>query len=133
MNFTQEHWWKLSLRLNLRQSAVDAFQDFFSDVMQRLHGDDLVRVRPFGQKGDKGCDGYLQSTGQVYQCYGALNGNKGKERYWCHHAGVAHGQQFDIALSYSSNIRMIIRHFPLTLIMAIITVKKDDNRTVALT
>ncbi len=81
MNSTQEHWWKLSLRLKLRESSGDAFQDFFSDVMQKVHGDDFVRVRPFGQKGDKGCDGYLQSTGQVYQCYGALNGDKGKVAY----------------------------------------------------
>ena len=81
MNFTQEHWWKLSLRLKLRQSSGNAFQDFFSDVMQKLHGDDFIRVRPFGRKGDKGCDGYLQSTGRVYQCYGAVNGDKSKVDY----------------------------------------------------
>lgn len=78
---TQEHWWKISLRLKLRQSSGDAFQDFFSNVMAKLHGDDFVRVRPFGQKGDKGCDGYLQSSGQLFQCYGALNGDKGKVDY----------------------------------------------------
>lgn len=81
MEMTQEHWWKISLRLKLRQASGDAFQDFFSDVMSKLHGDDFVRVRPFGQKGDKGCDGYLQSSGQLFQCYGALNGDKGKVDY----------------------------------------------------
>jgi hypothetical protein len=34
--------------------------------------DDFVQA--FGQLGDKGCDGYLVSTGQVFQCYGAMNG-----------------------------------------------------------
>ena len=53
----------------------------FSEVMEKLHGDDFIRVRPFGRKGDKGCDGYLQSTGQVYQCYGAVNGDKSKVNY----------------------------------------------------
>ncbi len=49
--------------------------------MGRLHSDDFVRVRPFGQKGDKGCDGYLQSSGQLFACYGAVNGDKGKVDY----------------------------------------------------
>lgn len=47
-------------------------------MMQKSHGDDFARVRAFGQKGDKGCDGYLKSTGTVFQCYGALNGSKDK-------------------------------------------------------
>ena len=81
MNLSQEYWWKISLRLKLRQSSGDAFQDFFSNVMEKLHGDDFVRVRPFGQKGDKGCDGYLLSSGKLYQCYGAVNGDKGKVSY----------------------------------------------------
>lgn len=42
--------------------------------MGLLHGDDFVRVRPYGGLGDKGCDGYLQSSGQLFQCYGALAG-----------------------------------------------------------
>lgn len=49
--------------------------------MSKAHGDDFVRVRPFGSLGDKGCDGYLQSNGQVFQCYGALNGDSGKVTY----------------------------------------------------
>lgn len=81
MNLSQEYWWKISLRLKLRQSSGDAFQTFFSDVMEKLHGSDFVHVRPFGQKGDKGCDGYLQSSGQIYQCYGAVNGDKSKVSY----------------------------------------------------
>ncbi len=42
--------------------------------MACIHGDDFVRVRPFGALGDKGCDGYIMSSGQLYQCYGALGG-----------------------------------------------------------
>ncbi len=68
------YWWRINLELRLRQSNGAAFQDFFSLVMGQLHGDDFVRVRPFGKLGDKGCDGYLNSSGQVFQCYGAMNG-----------------------------------------------------------
>jgi hypothetical protein len=81
MNVSPDYRIVVNLELKLRQSAGDEFQDFFSKVMQKKHGDDFVRVRPFGQKGDKGCDGHLQSSGAVYQCYGALNGDKGKVDY----------------------------------------------------
>ena len=70
----QRYWWRIALELKLRQCNGDAFQDFFSRVMAQLHGDDFIRVRPFGALGDKGCDGYINSTGQLYQCYGALGG-----------------------------------------------------------
>lgn len=40
-----------------------------------------MRVRPYGQLGDKGCDGYLTSSGQIFACYGALNGDGGKVAY----------------------------------------------------
>ncbi|WP_027855324.1 ABC-three component system protein [Marinobacterium litorale] len=81
MDLTQEYWWKVLLELKLRKVSGDAFQNFFSDVMHKCHGDDFVRLRPFGSKGDKGCDGYLQSSGQVFQCYGAINGDGGKVNY----------------------------------------------------
>lgn len=70
----QRYYWRIALELRLRKANSDAFQDFFSSVMGLLHGDDFVRVRPYGALGDKGCDGYLQSNGQLFQCYGALAG-----------------------------------------------------------
>jgi hypothetical protein len=70
----QRYQWRIALELKLRKCNGDSFQDFFSTVMAQLHGDDFVRVRPFGVLGDKGCDGYLASNGQLFQCYGALAG-----------------------------------------------------------
>jgi hypothetical protein len=81
MTSEQRYWWRIALELKLRKCNSDAFQDFFSDVMGKLHGTDFVRVRAFGRLGDKGCDGYLQSCGQVFQCYGALNGVLGAVSY----------------------------------------------------
>jgi hypothetical protein len=77
----QRYWWRVALELKLRKCGGDAFQDFFSTVMTKAHGSDFVRLRAFGQLGDKGCDGYLQSSGGVFQCYGALNGDGGKVSY----------------------------------------------------
>lgn len=81
MTAEQRYSWRIALELKLRKCSGDAFQDFFSDVMGKVHGTDFVRLRPFGRLGDKGCDGYLQSSGQVYQCYGALNGSFGRVNY----------------------------------------------------
>jgi hypothetical protein len=78
---SEDYLWQIPLRLKLRQTSGDYFQDFFSSIMGKVHGDDFVKVRPFGSKGDKGCDGYLLSSGQLFQCYGALNGDKGKVDY----------------------------------------------------
>jgi len=70
----QRYWWRIALELRMRKCNGDAFQDFFCSMMLKVHSDDFVRVRPFGQLGDKGCDGFLRSGGQVFQCYGALDG-----------------------------------------------------------
>ncbi len=76
-----QYWWRIALELKLRRCSGEAFQDFFSTVMEKLHGTDFVRVRAFGRRGDKGCDGYRTSTGEVFQCYGALNGDGSKVDY----------------------------------------------------
>jgi hypothetical protein len=77
----QNYWWGIALELKLRKCSGDAFQEFFSVVMAKVHGEDFVRVRPYGQLGDKGCDGYLGSSGRVFACYGALNADGGKVAY----------------------------------------------------
>jgi len=81
MTSEQRYWWKIALELKLRKCSGNAFQEFFSDVMAAAHGSDFVRVRPYGSLGDKGCDGYLQSSGSVFACYGAVNGDGGKVDY----------------------------------------------------
>jgi len=72
MHPIQRWQFKLSLDLRIRNASGTAFQACFSTVMEKLHGSEYVRVRPFGSLGDKGCDGYLSSNGQVFQCYGKL-------------------------------------------------------------
>lgn len=71
--------WHCQLELKLRRTNGVAFQTFFSDVMQARHKDDFVRLKPQGRIGDKGCDGYLQTTGEVFACYGAQNGAAGSQ------------------------------------------------------
>lgn len=70
--------WRYMLELRLRRANGNAFQTFFSDIMQARYGSDFVRLKPYGKLGDEGCDGYLQSSGEVFQCYGAQNGSAGQ-------------------------------------------------------
>ncbi len=77
----QRYWWRIALELKLRKCNGEAFQDFFSVMMGKVHGPDFIRVRAFGRRGDKGCDGYVLSSGRVFQCYGAVNGDSGKVDY----------------------------------------------------
>lgn len=68
-----QRWqYRLAFDLKVRSAYGVAFQDFFSTVMELCHGTDFIRVRPFGSLGDKGCDGYRSTGGQVFQCYGKL-------------------------------------------------------------
>jgi hypothetical protein len=68
-----QRWqYRLAFDLKVRSAYGVAFQDFFSTVMELRHGTDFIRVRPFGSLGDKGCDGYRSTGGQVFQCYGKL-------------------------------------------------------------
>src|SRR3954471_9253426 len=73
MSPEQKYQYKLSLSLKLRSSYGTQFQDFFATVMEKVHGSDYVRIRAFGTLGDKGCDGYLQSRGSTFQCFGKLD------------------------------------------------------------
>ena len=44
--------YKLLFQRKIRNAYGTAFQDFFSTVMEKLHGDDFIRVRPFGKLED---------------------------------------------------------------------------------
>lgn len=73
MTTEQLYGWQVALEIKLRRVSGVAFQDFFADVMTRAHGDDFVPTRPRGKRGDKGCDGFLASTGEVFACYGKVD------------------------------------------------------------
>ena len=74
---SEDNSWHWQLDLKLRTCQGNAFQTFIGDLMEARFGDDFVRVKPYGSLGDKGCDGYRQSDGAVFACYGAQNGAAG--------------------------------------------------------
>lgn len=64
-----DDWFRYRAELALHRCKGTAFQDHFNDVMEAVHGTDFIRVRPAGNVGDRKCDGYLRSTGTVFQVY----------------------------------------------------------------
>ena len=46
-----------------------SFQDFFSEIMEKNYPADFIRVRPWGNIGDRKCDGYLKSKRILFQVY----------------------------------------------------------------
>ena len=60
--------YKNKLRVKIYQSEGDQFEDFFTEVMKKInpaHRNPKSR----GKLGDGKCDGFLQNTGEYFQCY----------------------------------------------------------------
>ena len=78
-----ETYIEIALERELRSQSGDAFQDFFSKVMERRHKD-FVKIQAHGPKGDEGVDGLFLADGKtIYQCYGAKNGHVIDSTYVC--------------------------------------------------
>ena len=76
MDELQKYFYGMELRTACREKHGDEFQSFFEKVMSAKHGEDFKTIRPYGNKGDDKCDGYIASTQIVFQCYapeGLLN------------------------------------------------------------
>lgn len=71
----------------------NAFQDFFSDIMEKCHTGKFQRIRPWGNDGDKKNDGYLCSDRVLFQVY-APNEMRARD------AIVKIDEDFSGALSY---------------------------------
>jgi hypothetical protein len=51
---------------------ANAFQDFFSEAMEKRYPNDFTRIRPWGNVGDRKCDGYHPSHRRLFQCHAPL-------------------------------------------------------------
>lgn len=69
MDESTRQWYRLKCEVELRRKTGNAYQDFFADVMKMRHGEDFGRVRPWGNLGDRKCDGYLTSKKILFQVY----------------------------------------------------------------
>jgi hypothetical protein len=66
---TKRAWYRVVLERDYLKKRGNAFQDFFADIMEKRYPGDFVRVRPWGNAGDRKNDGYLRSQRSLFQVY----------------------------------------------------------------
>ncbi|TMC21247.1 MAG: hypothetical protein E6J34_10060 [Chloroflexi bacterium] len=62
-------YYELLFKVAYMEKRGNAFQDLFSEIMEKCHPGDFQRVRPWGRDGDKKNDGYLRSSRALFQVY----------------------------------------------------------------
>lgn len=63
-----KHYLSLQFRDKIYSKKGTEFQTFFENIMRKYYSDFQV-IRPYGNEGDKGNDGYRKRTGIYYQVY----------------------------------------------------------------
>jgi hypothetical protein len=57
-------WWKL----RCHEGSAEDFQKLFESVIKRAHPE-FMQIRPYGNIGDRKCDGLFFDGGAVFQVY----------------------------------------------------------------
>ncbi len=69
MDKLKHSFYELKFEVTFYAKDGNAFQDFFSEIMEKCHPGDFLRVRPWGKVGDRKNDGYLRSKRTLFQVY----------------------------------------------------------------
>lgn len=65
----QRAYYDVAFERDFLKKRGNAFQDFFCEIMEKCHPADFMRVRPWGNVGDRKNDGYLPSQRILFQVY----------------------------------------------------------------
>ena len=69
MDELETAWYGICFERDFLKLKGEAFQDFFSSIMEKRYPSDFIRVRPWGKYGDRKNDGYLKSKKILFQVY----------------------------------------------------------------
>lgn len=69
MDMLKRAWYRIAFERDFLKKKGEAFQDFFSEIMEKRYKGDFIRVRPWGKAGDRKNDGYLASKRILFQVY----------------------------------------------------------------
>lgn len=72
MDIIDRNYLRLNFWLRIHEKNATEFQSFFEDIMLQAFPD-FQKIRPYGNKGDKGNDGYRPDAGIYYQVYAPKN------------------------------------------------------------
>lgn len=62
-------FYEVTFERDFLKKTENSFQDFFSEIMEKCYPSDFIRVRPWGNVGDRKNDGYLKSQRILFQVY----------------------------------------------------------------
>jgi len=68
MNTLDKHYLSLQFSNAIFKKSGTEFQGFFESIMEKAFSD-FQKIRPYGNKGDGGNDGYIKTSGAYYQVY----------------------------------------------------------------
>jgi len=69
MDALTREFYEMKFKLAFFEKKGNEFQDFFADIMEKVHPANFMRVRPWGKAGDRKNDGYLKSARTLFQVY----------------------------------------------------------------
>ena len=69
MDLLKRAWYQIAFERDFLKKKGGTFQDFFSEIMEKRYKGDFIRVRPWGNVGDRKNDGYLPSKRLLFQVY----------------------------------------------------------------
>lgn len=69
MEIFDKNYLKVQFQLNVHKKNATVFQTFFEDIMQEAFSGGFQKIRPYGNEGDRGNDGYRPAEGIYYQVY----------------------------------------------------------------
>lgn len=69
MDRVQQLSYEKDFRILFLEAKGDGFQHLFEKLMGKVHPNDFMACRPWGNVGDRKNDGYLPSARTLFQCY----------------------------------------------------------------
>ncbi len=72
MNATGKDYLRLQFSERIKNKSASEFQSFFEDIMGKADPD-FQKIRPLGELGDRGNDGYIPAKGIYFQSYAPIN------------------------------------------------------------
>jgi len=68
MNPLDKHYLSLQFKIKIYSKNGTEFQSFFENIMEKVNSD-FQKIKPHGNEGDRGNDGYRKNSGIYYQVY----------------------------------------------------------------
>ncbi|MFT9380606.1 ABC-three component system protein [Gluconobacter sp.] len=97
---------RTALELKLRRAKGIRLQEFLTELMKVIHGDNFQPIGTDYSRGDLQCDGLLQNPLTIFACYGPVNAGANATEAAMKTAVAKVGTDFAGALKYWSTLKV---------------------------